>query len=94
MTHAFEEVYCGYRLKCEPQASGDGRFFAFLVIADGPDMADIVRAATLDGPSFATEEEAAQASCIAGMSWVDAHDLASNNTVRVRRHMSPAMAAG
>jgi hypothetical protein len=91
MTQAFEEAYCGYRLKCEPQDSGDGRYFAFLAIAQG---ADVVRAAALEGPSFATAQEAAEASRIAGMSWVDAHDLASNSTVRVRRHASPAMAAG
>jgi hypothetical protein len=71
MAEAFDEQYRGYKLKCQPQMSDDGRFLAFLVISHGFDPAQIDKAAMLDLPSFSRKEEAALASRLAGTRWVD-----------------------
>ncbi len=64
----YSEIYKGYKLICTPQPLADGRFGAKLFI--NKDLESETRI-VLPEAVFNTEEEAANASRIAGRQWVD-----------------------
>ncbi len=67
----YSEIYKGYKLICTPQPLADGRFGAKLFIQkDLESDTDEIRI-VLPEAVFNTEEEAANASRIAGRQWVD-----------------------
>ena len=67
----WQEVYKDYRLICNPQKMSDGRFGAMLLIQKDlrSEMQEIKVGVKPD--LYETEQEAANASRIAGRQWVD-----------------------
>ena len=62
--------YRGFTLRCRPQPTPGGRFFAYVVILHGQDLRTI-KALSPDVPSFADHEDAVRAGLDIARRWVD-----------------------
>ena len=67
----WEEIYKDYRLICKPQKLSDGGFGAVLLIQKDLRSEMQERKVGVKPDVYSTEEEAANASRIAGRLWVD-----------------------
>jgi hypothetical protein len=71
----FESVYRHYVVRYKPQPTPDGRFLAYVIILRSMTRMHTEAALTPDGPSFASQIDAARAGLEAGKRWIDHNGL-------------------
>jgi hypothetical protein len=70
---AFEDVYKGWLIKCQPQKTPNDKYLAHAVLSASTGGSQVEGPLTPNLPAFDSEKEAALAARDAARAWVDRH---------------------